>query len=254
MKGEYVVMNEKLYMKTKYDGLWEDNPHLAFGICIVLYIIVLAISIVIFAWFLNFLPMIVFVVWLLFSMLFLAFKVIQVNQAKNMSKSTAFIEKDDKLFVVQLMYRKDNNYQPHDFIHGVGAAALLHNFKVAKSVQEAEIEVRNRRKNPESFVKGLNSILSFLEKKPNRYRVLPNYKRSFLDNLLRYDLENGGLTTISMPDADYKFLILKKPKILSETKKNFTISFYNEKDELCNAIFSNCYGDIITTIKKMSKN
>lgn len=257
-------MKEKIYVKTKHDGLWEDNPHLAFAIYIIVYIIALAISIFVYAWFLSFLPIFVyswflsfFVILFIFSMIFLGYMVIKVNQSKNMSKSTAFIEKDGKLFVIQLMYQKHNNNKSQTFIHVadpvIQAATLKHNIDVAINVQEAEREVRNRRKNIESFKIGLNSVLEYLEKKPEAYHVIPNYKRTFLDNILIYNLENAGLATIIMPDANYNFLILNNPKLLKENTKNFTISFYNEKNELCNAVFTNCYGDIINVIKKMSR-
>ena len=65
-----------------------------------------------------------------------------------------------------------------------------------------------------------------------------------------YNIENAGMPTVITENAYYNFLILNNPKIINENKKNFTIGFYNEENELCNAKFSNCFDNIINVIKE----
>lgn len=132
------------------------------------------------------------------------------------------------------------------------AATLRNNIEVARNVQAYEKEVRERRNNLLSFGVALDDILAHLKKHPDKYYVLPNEKRLKLDNLFVYNLENNGLVWIETNNATYKFLILNKPKIIEENKKNFTIGFYNEKNEFCSVKFSNCFGNLIDEIKKNS--
>lgn len=248
-------MEDKIYMKTKDDGIWEKNATLGFGLYLIVYLIIFFGSIFGFT-FLN-IPGFILAIWLVFISVFLIVKSVIANQSRNMSKSTAFIERDGKLYAVQLLYTRKNLgtettrniiYMPSGTIFQ--AATLSNNIKVAKDVQTHEREVRERRNNCISFSIGLDDILQYLEKNPNDYKVLPNNKRSKLDNLFMYDRENAGMPTIITENANYNFLILNNPKIINENKKNFTISFYNEKNELCNAKFSNCFDKIVNDIKE----
>lgn len=248
-------MEDKIYMKTKDDGIWEQNATLGFGLYLVVYLIIFFGSIFGFT-FLN-IPGFILAIWLVFISVFLIVKSVVVNQSRNMSKSTAFIERDGKLYAVQLLYTRKSLgtettrnivYMPSGTIFQ--AATLNNNIKVAKDVQAHEKEVRERRNNCVSFSIGLDDILQYLSENPNDYKVLPNNKRTKLDNLFMYDRENAGMPTIITENANYNFLILNNPKIINENKKNFTISFYNEKNELCNAKFSNCFDKIVKDIKE----
>ena len=96
----------------------------------------------------------------------------------------------------------------------------------------------------------LDDILGYLKINPKKYHLLPDSKRSRLDNLFMYNVENNGLVDIETKNAKYKFLILNNPEIVNQNKKHFTINFYNEKNELCTAKFSNCYGNIVDGIKE----
>ena len=247
-------MEDKIYVKTKDDGIWEKNPALGFILYLIVYLIMFFGSIFGFV-FLG-IPGYILAVWLVFISVFLVVKVITVNQSKNMSKSTAFIEREGKLYVVQLLYNIENLetetesnilYTPSGTFLQV--VTLDNNIEVSKNVQAHEKEVRERRNDYISFSTGLDDILQYLEKHPNEYNVLSNDKRSKLDNLFMYDIENSGMPSIVTEKAYYRFLIINNPKIINENKKNFTISFYNETDELCNAKFSNCFDNIVDVIK-----
>lgn len=248
-------MEDKIYVKTKYDGIWEKNATLGFGLYLILYLIIFFCSIFLSIFF-N-IPGFILAVWLIFISVFLIVKSLIVNQSRNMSKSTAFIERDGKLYAVQLLYTRkslgtettrDIVYMPSGTIFQ--AATLNNNTKVAIDVQAHEKEVRERRNNFISFSIGLDDILQHLSKHPNDYKVLPNNKRTKLDNLFMYNIENAGMPTIITKNANYNFLILNNPKIINENKKNFTISFNNEKNELCSAKFSNCFDKIVNDIKE----
>ncbi len=248
-------MEDKIYVKTKDDGIWEKNATLGFGLYLVIYIIIFFGSI--FSLFFLNIPIFILTIWLIFITIFLIIKSFNANQSKNLSKSTAFIERNGKLYAIQLLYTKkdlgtETNrniiYMPSGTL--LQAATLGNNIKVAKNVQAHEKEVRERRNNCKSFSIGLDDILQYLEKHPNDYKVLPNSKRTKLDNLFMYNIENAGMPTIATENAEYKLLILNNPKVINENKKNFTISFYNEENELCNAKFSNCFDKIINNIKE----
>lgn len=248
-------MEDKIYIKTKYDGIWEKNVTLGFALYLIVYLIIFFGSIFGFC-FLN-IPGFILAIWLVFISIFLIVKSVIINQSRNLSKSTAFIERDGKLYVIQLLYTRksletETNrnivYMPSGT--KAQAATLYNNFKAAMNVQAHEKEVSERRNNCISFSIGLDDILQHLEKNPNDYKVLANNKRTKLDNLFMYDRENAGMPTIGTENAYYNFLILNNPKIINENKKNFTISFYNEKNELCNAKFSNCFDKIVKDIKE----
>ena len=250
-------MEDKIFMKTKYDGIWEKNATLGFGLYLIIYLILLFGSIFVFI-FIG-IPTFVLYIWLVFIFIFFIIKSFLSNQSKNMSKSTAFIERDGKLYAIQLLYTKKELgtetsrniiYMPSGTI--LQAGTLYNNIKVATDVQVHEKEVRERRNNPVAFSIALDDILAYLEKHPKNYKVLPNNKRTKLDNLFMYDRENAGMPAIVTANANYNFLILNNPQIINENKKNFIISFSNEKNEACTVKFSNCYDKLIEEIRKMN--
>lgn len=251
-------MEDKIYVKKEEssvkDGVWEINPALGFGLYIMLYLIIFFGSIFLFV-FIG-IPTFLLAMWLIFISIYLIVKTVLVNQSRNMSASTAFIERDGILYAIQLLYTKKELgtetsrnmiYMPTGTI--LQAATLKNNFDVAKDVQAHEKEVRERRKNIVSFSIALDDILKYLDEKPKAYSVLPNSKRSKLDNLFMYNIENGGMKNIITKNASYNFLILNNPKVTNENKKNFTIEFYNQNNEICSAKFSNCYDKLIENIK-----
>lgn len=246
-------MEEIIFLKNKKASLWESNPHLAFGIYLIFYLILLFGSIVVTAF--GNIPGIVLVVWLILMTIMFLVLIIHLNQVENMSKSTAFIKKNDKLYSIQLLYTKEIEtktsktnviYAPSGTV--LQGATLPNNIEVAANVQSHEQEVRDRRKNAESFIIALDDILDYLKQKPEKYKVLANSKRSRLDNVFKYNIENNGMVYIGTKKASYNFLILNNPRVTKQSKRNFVIEFYNENNELCTAKFTNCFGNIIEEI------
>lgn len=246
-------MEEKIFLKNKKASLWESNPHLAIGIYIIFYSILLFGSIILSAF--GNIPGIVLVVWLILMTIMFFVLIIHLNQVENMSKSTAFIKRNDKLYSIQLLYsneietktsKTNYTYAPSGTL--LQAATLPKNIEVAANVQSHEQEVRDRRKNAESFIIALDDILDYLKQKPEKYELLPNSKRSRLDNIFRYNIENNGMVHIGTKKAMYNFLILNNPRVAKQSKRNFLIEFYNENNELCAAKFTNCFGNIIEEI------
>lgn len=248
-------MEDKIYMKNQDGGIWESNPQLAYAIAILLGMIPYFIITFLIACILP-VTATVIIGFILFIVVLVSMA-INLNQRHNMSKSTAFIQRDGKLYAVQLLYTKKELgtetsrnmvYMPSGTI--LQAATLKNNFEVARDVQAHEKEVRERRQKASSFSIALDDILEYLKTNPKKYHLLPNNKRSKLDNLFMYNLENNGLVDIETKNAKYKFLILNNPKIVNQNKKQFTINFYNENNELCTAKFSNCYGNIVDGINE----
>ena len=249
-------MEDKIYMKTKYDGIWEKNATLGFVIYLAIYLVIFFGSI--FGFIFLGVPTFILGIWLVFISFFLIIKAVLTNQSKNMSKSTDFIERDGILYAIQLLYTKKELgtetsrnmiYMPSGTIFQ--AATLNNNIKVAKDVQAHEKEVRERRNNIASFSIALDDILNHLEKHPNDYKVLSNEKRTKLDNLFMYNRENAGMPSLITKNANYNFLILNNPKIIDSNDKYFIISFNNEKNEICIAKFSNCYDKLIENINNI---
>lgn len=140
-------------------------------------------------------PEFILAVWLIFISVFLIVKFVIVNQSRNMSKSTAFIERDGKLYAIQLLYIRKNlgTETTRNIVYMQSgtifqAATLNNNIQVVKNVQAYEKEVRERRNNCVSFSIGLDDILQYLSKSPNDYKVLSNNKKTTFDNLFMYDI------------------------------------------------------------------
>lgn len=219
-------MNDEVYLKTENGGIWEKNPHLAYAIYTFIGTIIFFALLFIMPSFMS-TTLLVTVSFILFLTILVCLAV-KSNQRHNMSKSTAFIKRDGKLYAIQLLYAKKElgtetsrnmAYMPSGTV--LQAAALDNNFKAAKNVQAHEKEVRERREKAENFVIALDDILGYLNSKPKKYHVLSDNKRTKLDTLFS-NIENNGLVYI-------------------ETK--------NGK---CTAKFTNCYGTIVEEIDKMN--
>ena len=186
-------MEDKIYMKTKDYGILEKNATLVFGLYLIVYLIVFFWSI--FGFTLLGIPEFILAVWLIFISVFLIVKFVIVNQSRNMSKSTAFIERDGKLYAIQLLYTRKNlgTETTRNIVYMQSgtifqAATLNNNIQVVKNVQAHEKEVRERRNNCVSFSIGLDDILQYLSKSPNDYKVLSNNKKTTFDNLFMYEI------------------------------------------------------------------
>lgn len=181
---------------------------------------------------------------------------LHLNADHNMSKSTAFVARNGKLYAIQLLYTKRDIgagegetffYAPVD--SGAASATLGQNVDAAINVHTHEKEVRNRREDDASFVRALDDILTKLSQSKRQYYVPADEDRSLLDKLLRYNVINNGLCSIETQNERYNFLILNNPVIEREGKKSFTLRFTNEEGKQCTAKFSNCYANLLQDIK-----
>ncbi|MBD5106465.1 MAG: hypothetical protein HDT41_05750 [Lachnospiraceae bacterium] len=253
-------MNDEVYLKTETGGLWEKNTRLAFAIYTFIGIIIFFTFLLAIPLFIPTIPITLWsvVIFILF-LIILVYLTVKLNQRHNMSKSTAFIKRDGKLYAIQLLYTKEKlgTETSRNMIYMPSGTALQsttldNNFKVATDVLAYEKDIRERREKAESFVIALDDILEHLSNKPEEYHLLSDNKRTKLDNLFRYHVENNGLAYIETKNSTYNFLILDNPEIMNRNKNNFTIAFHNEKNEKCTAKFTNCYGNIMEEIDKMN--
>ncbi|HOZ54021.1 MAG TPA: hypothetical protein PKY25_01655 [Bacilli bacterium] len=99
-------MEDKIFMKTKSDGIWENNPTLAFARNLGIYLFIFFGSM--FGFIFMGVPNIILALWLIFISVYLVANAVSNNQSKNMSKSTAFIERDVIIYAIQLLYSSEN--------------------------------------------------------------------------------------------------------------------------------------------------
>lgn len=240
-------MMDKIYYKSQEGTLWQKSPHMAFAILILA-------GMAVYFWFVFYVCgwLRLNTVWstvvsfLIFIVLIVVLA-IKYNQRHNMSKSTAFVKRDGKLYAIQLLYtRQDIGLKETDEVYYGDSGGTL-NFDIADNVMKLEDEVRSRREKIEEFSAALDDILCYLEEKPKKYSLRPDSKRSKMDRWF-YNAENNGLASIATKRANYNFAILNEPKIEKETDKYFIVRFLNEQKEPCTAKFTNCYGDIIKDI------
>lgn len=250
-------MNDKIYFKTRYDGIYESSPNVAFAIQVCISILIyfpaqFALAYLFRSISMNFVIIVGFLLYLTVNVTLM----MMLNSSRNMSKSTAFINRDGKLYAIQLLYTNkdlgtETNRTPLYMPAGTlaQAATLSNNAKVAQNVQAHEHEVRQRRNNVVSFSIGLDDILHYIENNPEVYHARCDKELSKADFIFKYNIQNQGMATIVTPNATYNFLILNSPKIVKETKKYFVVTFKNEQNQICTSKFTNCYDHLIEDIK-----
>jgi hypothetical protein len=210
-------MNETIYIKTRYDGLWEENPTLG---CII-YGLLFFIPLLGIEWLLSILSIpILFdiIIGLVYLILFILI-IISIIQSKYVSKSTAFIKRNNQLYAIRI-----------------------------DSVDESNRKGSYDREEPLTYSQALNNILVYLANYPGEYQILSNFKRDEVDNIFSVAFNNNALCNIKIGQSRYGFLILNNPKVVKVTKKHFIMEFYNEYNNICVAKFSNCYTGLIENI------
>lgn len=266
-------MEDKIYIKTTHDGLWEKNATKGIAIYMIVGVIILFAFIPLLARMEVFLEYtlgvdksicskladFILVVWYLACLTGIVTVCILTNQARNISKSTAFIVRQSQLYVVQLFYtnRQLGTETDRTMIYAPSGSAaeiasLPNNIQVAKDVQAHEKEVRARRNNPASFIEALDDILNLLDQDPGIYYAIPDAERSGMDRFFKTNIQNAAPYTINTPNARYGFLKLNNPRVIEENKRYFVLNFDNENGDLCTAKFTNCFGDIVDDIRKNS--
>lgn len=197
----------KVYLKQyrKTDQLWENKPHLTYGI----YIIITSILFfggmfgLIFANCPAFLlPIYLIGIWVICIVL-----AIYRNEMCNMSKSTAFIERNGVLYSVKIGYLNEIDYQDIDVVDAAFLGiTTAHNLAVAEQVQREEKTVRILRSQEKTFADALEYYLEYNEK----------------------------------PQHVLEIVCLKNPKI--ERKNNWSITIsYDNKGERKRKTYRNAY-------------
>ena len=190
----------RVYLKEykKGDQLWENKPHLAFGLYLIIMLILFFGGMfgLIFA---N-CPTVILVLYLVGICAVCIILGIYRNEMCNMSKSTAFVEMNGDIFSIKLGYISANeiNYQTLGSAKNVAVFGYktAHDIDVAVQVQRAEKEVRERRKHAEVYV-----------------QILQKY-----------------LVTGRLPDGAIEILHLVNPKI--ESKNNWLLKISYQRGDI----------------------
>ena len=188
--------NDKVFLKTKYDGIWEDNPTIAFAIYLFVYLILFFCSIFLYAFFNVYknLPGIILAIWLILLSVGMLVMSLYLNETRNMSKSTGFVKRDGMLYLIKLGYVLGLDI---DTPPGSRDRAIIYE---AAQVQQAEQEVRDRRVKPQAYIDVLDCKLNSSKKK-------------------------GYL-----PKGCIGFILLDKPKIEKQNKNFIWISYKKGKE------------------------
>ena len=244
-------MEDKLYLKTGKDGLWEKNATAGAAVYMIVGTIIFLSSISVVVPIDMFLKKtlglgelffdVITVIWALAGIFGIVAVCILANQSHNISKSTAFILRKGQLYVVQLFYTNRKL--------GTETTSDRDEIQVANDVQAHEKEVRARRNNPASFIEALNDILLFLANNPDFYYAKPDSEMTDLDRFVKTKLQNAGPVRIDTENAQYGFLKLNNPVVIEENNKYFVLKFDNEYGDLCTAKFTNCFGNLPDDIK-----
>lgn len=191
----------------KIDRLWESKPHLAFA----LYF---GITMILF-----FGGMIGFVFlgcpgWLLtFYLIGVCAGCVAVvvfhNEMCNMSKSIAFLKRDQEFYMIKLGYMNQIDYQTpiNPLEIAVFGWKTSRDWAVAEQVMREEKGIRKRRENPKNYVRVLNQVLE----------------------------GKGGVL-----QGVIDFIVLKNPKVVKETKAFIWIS-YDSQAGRKTKMFRNAY-------------
>ena len=264
-------MEDRIYLKTRNDGLWEKNATKGAAVYMIVGTVLFLASINILVPIETFLEHklgssdrlsdFITTVWALSGIFGISAICILTNQSRNISKSTGFILRKGQLYVVQLFYthKKLGTETDRRMIHAPAGSAeqiasLPNNIEVANDVQAHEREVRARRDDPASFIEGLDDILLFLAKNPDVYYAIPDSERTSLDKIFKTNLQNAAPFTINTENAQYGFFKLNNPRVVEENRKYFILNFDNEYGDVCTAKFTNCFGNLVDDIKNDFQN
>ena len=241
MKSENIEeksYNDKVFLKTKSDGLWESNPHIAFAIYMFGGIFI----------FFIFLMLGHTLIGLLFSILLSVILPVKKNNEDNISKSIAFIKRNNKWYAIKLMYSyADSGVIVHapagSFLQ---AATLPHNIDVAFNIQNQEKQIRKLREIEEIYSLTLDGVLKTLEEK--KYSK-PIYEKA--DKKIDYLLNKYYFNEIFIDNNQLcGYIILNNLKLVKVSNKFITFSFNDENGNKKNMKFRNAYKGLIEEITK----
>jgi hypothetical protein len=247
-------MNTNIYMKKKSDPFWGKHPYImtaiidfTFAICLLAGAILIHNYSVVVLFFVGLIPI---TLLQLYS-----------NKRHHLTEYTAFIRRDDVLYVIQLIYdsvdKNDISGAVGDFLYTPSGseleiAALPHNIAVAKNVQSLEKAVRNIGRCEQTYINALTYILDSFDKYPDK--TFPDSARGKIDRFIMCNLENNKLYPKMTDHGQFLFMTMKNPQIIKETKRILRIKYTEVTGEEGIATYSNVFDGLADCIKDMSNN
>ena len=247
--------NETIYMKTKKEGLWEECPavaclgYMAIGLILffVLFFSPFCYGIATENAIVVLLEPIAMILGLFSLGYFSVYKIVQTNNEKNISKSIAFINRDNHWYAIKLMYNPAAAgtplYMPSGSI--AQAATMPTNIKVASNIQSMENEIRKQRQDTSVFSATLTDVLDAIY-----FGSAKEFNASKADKWIDMKVNKYAFQEISTQNGrTVGYIILNNVRVVKVTKKRITLEFENEKNETKQMQFHNCYGGLVGAIK-----
>jgi hypothetical protein len=178
---------------------------------------------------------------------FSVYKIVQTNNEKNISKSIAFINRDNHWYAIKLMYNPAAAgtplYMPSGSI--AQAATMPNNIKVASKIQSMENEIRKQRQDTSVFSATLTDVLDAIY-----FGSAKEFNASKADKWIDMKVNKYAFQEISTQNGrTVGYIILNNVRVVKVTKKRITLEFENEKNETKQMQFHNCYGGLVGAIK-----
>lgn len=239
---------DKVFLKTKYDGLWESNPHLAFLPCMFGGIIGLFVFLFLGIITDSFISVLCYILGIIFLVVIGILLPVKKNNENNISKSIAFIKRDNKWYAIKLMYDYADAgltfYAPSGSI--LQGATLPHNISVAIKTQGQEKYIKKLREVEKNYSDALDGILESL--KDDNYSK-PIY--AGVDQKIDYFLNKYCFNEIYISKKKLcGYIILNNPKIDNIDNKYITITFTDENGNQKTMKFRNSYDGLVDELKK----
>lgn len=247
--------DDKVFLKTKNDGIWETAPHMAFlpymfaGIggffifMILGFVILFTVSSNLFMYFFIALGV-------LFLIIVGVVIPVKKNNDNNISKSIGFIKRDNKWYVIKLMYDHNDSGVILNAPSGTLAQAvtLPNNLKVASNIQKQEEYIRQARLVKENYSKALDGILESIK---NEDYLEPLYAN--IDAKIDYILNKNCFKEIYIKKRKLcGYIILNNLKIENIDDKFITVSFTDQNNIYKKMKFRNAYDGLIEEINNQN--
>ena len=169
-KVEEKQYNDKVFLKTKNEGIWETAPHAAFlpfmfagiggffAFMILGFVALFVIDSKIFMYF-------SIALGVLFLIIVGVVIPVKKNNENNISKSIGFIKRDNKWYAIKLMYDHNSAGVVLNAPSGtlLQVATLPHNINVASKIQDNEEYIRQARLIADNYSKALDGVLKSLK-------------------------------------------------------------------------------------------
>lgn len=239
---------DKVFLKTKYDGLWESNPHMAFLPCMFGGIIGLFVFLFLGIITNSFISVLCYILGIVFLIVIGILLPVKKNNENNISKSIAFIKRDNKWYAIKLMYDYADAglmfYAPSGSL--LQGATLPHNISVAIKTQGLEKYIKKLREVEDNYSNALDGVLKSL--KENNYSK-PIYESA--DQKIDYFLNKYSFNEIFIEKKKLcGYIILDNPKVENVDNRFITISFDDENRIRKTMKFRNAYDGLVEELEK----